>query len=173
MKDNNSIFDFVYYTTHKKYGVATYRENQATISLFEFDKTYVKQIEPDYPDMVCKQQTYSYDTLKITAKGCYLKHGFVNVGVWEYYNEDGTLNHTEDMDEHFPIKWEQMEQILKDRDISLITADSIFRYYDEEKDLATWSIIIKLTCDSGCLYVFDARTGELLKKEIMDMSVKM
>lgn len=173
MKDNNSIFDFVYYTTHNKHGIASYREDQVTISLFEFDKTYVKQIEPDYPKMVCENLSYSYETLRIKAKGYYLKHGLVNIGVWEYYNEDGTLNHTEDMDKHFPIKWEQMEQILKDRDISLLTADSIFRYYDEEKDLATWSIIIELPMEKGCLYVFDARTGELLSKEIMDMRKEM
>ena len=79
------------------------------------------------------------------------------------------MDHTEDMDDYFPVKWEQLKQILKDNDISLLTADSIFRYYDEEKDLATWSIIIKLPMDSGCLYVFDARTGEMLAKEIIDM----
>lgn len=173
MKGRYDFFDFEYYTTHEKYGVASYRDEQSTVSLFEFGEMFVKQIEPDYPSMVCEQRTYSYDTLMIKDKGYYLKHGFVNIGIWEYYNEDGTLDHTEDMDEHFPIKWEQMEQILKDRDISLLTADSIFRYYDEEKDLATWSIIIELPMEKGYLYIFDARTGELLSKEIIDMRKEM
>lgn len=163
------IFDISYFMTHEQLGVACYREEESTICLFEFDDMYGKQVEPDYPDMVCTQVLYYGDTLRVKEMGKYLKHGGIGIGVWEYYNEDGTLNHTEDMDEHFPIKWEQLEQILKDRDIPLLTADSIFRYYDEEKDIATWSIIIKLTWDSGCLYVFDARTGELLTKEIMDM----
>lgn len=169
----NDKFDVVYYYTHKKDGTAIQPEATCTIELFEFDDMYGKQIEPDFPDMVCTQVLYYGDTLGVKETGKYLKHGGIGIGVWEYYNEDGTLNHTEDMDEHFPIKWEQMEQILKDRDISLLTADSIFRYYDEEKDLATWSIIIKLTWDSGCLYVFDACTGELLSKEIIDTRKEM
>lgn len=165
-KDN---FDLVYYMTHKKYGEATYRDGSSIIILFELDDEYVKQIEPDYPDMLCTQIEYFLDTLTVKAKGYYLKCGHVNVGIWEYYNETGKLVRTVDADEHFPVKWEQMEQILKDRDISLLTADSIFRYYDEEKDLATWSIIIKLPMEKGCLYVFDAGTGELLEKKIISM----
>lgn len=166
-------FDIVYFMTHEKSGVACYREEQNEICLFEFNGMYGKQIEPNYPDMVCTQMMYYTSTLGLKKTGKYLKHGGIGIGVWEYYNEDGTLDHTEDMDEHFPVKWEQMEQILKDNDISLLTADSIFRYYDEEKDLATWSIIIKLAWDSGYLYVFDARTGEMLSKEIIDMRKEM
>lgn len=162
-------FDIEYFLANEKGGMASYREPVALVRLLMFRDMYIKQVEPDFPEMVCAQTVYYGETLGVKEKGQYLKHGGIGIGVWEYYNEDGTLNHTEDMDEHFPVKWEQMEQILKDRDISLLTADSIFRYYDEEKDLATWSIIIKLAWDSGCLYVFDARTGELLAKEIMDM----
>lgn len=171
--NSNDKFDLVYYMTHEHAGVACYREEYNTICLFEYIDMYGKQIEPDYPNVVCTQILYYGETLGVKERGKYLKYNSVAIGIWEYYNEDGTLNHTEDRDVHFPIKWEQMEQILKDRDISLLTADSIFRYYDEEKDLATWSIIIKLTRDSGCLYVFDACTGDLLKKEIMDMRKKM
>jgi hypothetical protein len=149
--------------------MASYREPSALVRLLKFRDNYIKQVEPDFPEMVCAQTVYYGETLDVKEKGQYLKHGGIGIGVWEYYNEDGTLNHTENMDEYFPIKWEQMEQILKDWDISLLTADSIFRYYDEEKDLATWSIIIKLPMEKGCLYIFDARTGELLAKEIMDM----
>lgn len=162
-------FDIEYFLANEKGGMASYREPAALVRLLMFRDTYIKQVEPDFPEMVCAQTVYYGETLDVKEKGQYLKHGGIGIGVWEYYNEDGTLNHTEDMDEYFPIKWEQMEQILKDWDISLLTADSIFRYYDEEKDLATWSIIIKLPMDSGCLYVFDARNGELLAKEIMDM----
>ncbi len=169
----NDIFDIVYYMTHEQVGATCYREEQSAIRLFEYMDMYGKQVEPDYPDMVCTQVLYYGDTLGVKETGKYLKHGGIGIGVWEYYNEDGTLDHTEDMDENFPIKWEQMVQILKDNDISLLTADSIFRYYDEEKDLATWSVVIKLAWDSGCLYVFDARTGELLSKEIMDMRKEM
>lgn len=165
----DNIFDLTYYITHEQAGVACYRDEQNTVCLFEYMDMYGKQIEPDYPDMVCTQVLYYGETLGVKETGKFLKHGGIGIGVWEYYNEDGTLDHTEDMDEHFPVKWEQMEQILKDNDISLLTADSIFRYYDEEKDLATWSIIIKLAWDSGCHYVFDARTGEILSKEIIDM----
>lgn len=170
---NPDKFDIVYFMTHEQAGVACFREDENEICLFEYIDMYGKQIEPDFPDMVCTQVLYYGDTLGVKETGKYLKHGGIGIGMWEYYNEDGTLNHTEDMDEHFPVKWEQMEQILKDRDISLLAADSIFRYYNEEKDLATWSIIIKLAWDSGCLYVFDARTGELLSKEIMDMRKEM
>lgn len=162
-------FDIEYFLTHEKGGMASYREPSALVRLLKFRDTYIKQVEPDFPDMVCTQVLYYGDTLGVKETGKYLKHGGIGIGVWEYYNEDGTLDHTEDMDEHFPVKWEQMEQILKDRDISLLMADSIFRYYDEEKDLATWSIIIKLPMEKGCLYVFDARTGEQLSKEIVDM----
>lgn len=166
-------FDIEYFVANEKGGMASYREQLALIRLLRFRDIFVKQIEPDYPDMVCTQVLYYGETLGVKETGNYLKHGGIGIGVWEYYNEDGTLDHTEDMDEHFPVKWEQMEQILKDNDISLLTADSIFRYYDEEKDLATWSIIIKLAWDSGCLYVFDARTGEMLSKEIIDMRKEM
>lgn len=172
MKDREK-FDLVYYMTHREYGTASFRQDSSTIYLFEFNEEYVKQIVPDYPEMVCIQSNYYSDTLTIKTKGQFLKHGGVGIGEWEYYKEDGALNHKKDKDEHFPIKWEQLEQILKNRDISLLTVDSIFRYYDEEKDLATWSIIIKLTWDSGCLYVFDARTGEMLSKEIVDMRKEM
>ena len=167
------IFDVRLYLLNENGGSFCYRNGLYDIRLFEFDNMYGKQIEPDFPEMVCTQVLYYGNTLGVKETGKYLKYGGIGIGVWEYYNEDGTLNHTENMDKHFPIKWEQMEQILKDRDISLLTADSIFRYYDEEKDLATWSIIIKLAWDSGCLYVFDARTGELLSKEIMDMRKEM
>lgn len=166
-------FDIKLFFTNEKGGRFCYREANNTICLLELIDAYSKQIEPDSPDMVCTQVLYYGNTLGVKTTGKYLKYGSVGIGVWEYYNEDGTLNHTEDKDELFPIKWEQMEQILKDRDISLLTVYSIFRYYDEGKDLATWSIIVKLSWNSGCLYVFDARTGELLSKEIMDMRKEM
>ena len=155
--------------THEQSGIACYREENTTICLFEFGDIYGKQIEPDFPDMVCTQILYYGETLTVKETGKYLKHGGIGIGVWEYYNEDGTLNHIENMDEHFPITWKQLEEILKDKEISLLTADSIFRYYDEEKDEATWSIIISLPMEKGCLYVFDARTGELIKQEFIDM----
>lgn len=167
--ENVDKFDIIKYMTNEENKMFCYSEGQNDICLFEFKDMYVKQIKPKFPIMVCTQVLYYGDSLGVKEKGKYLKHGGIGIGVWEYYNEDGTLNHTEDLDEHFPIKWEQLKQILKDRNISLLTADSIFRHYDEEKDFATWSIIIKLTRDSGCLYVFDARTGELLSKEIIDM----
>lgn len=166
-------FDIEYFLANEKGGMASYREPAALVRLLMFRDSYIKQVEPDFPVMVCAQTVYYGETLDVKEKGQYLKHGGIGIGVWEYYNEDGTLNHTEDMDEYFPIKWEQMEQILKDWDISLLTADSIFRYYDEEKDLATWSIIIKLPMEKGCLYIFDARTGELLSKEIINMRKEM
>ena len=166
-------FDIAYFMTHEKSGIACYREEQNTICLFSFDEMYGKQIEPDFPDLVCTQVLYYGETLGVKETGKYLKYGGIGIGVWEYFNEDGTLNHTEDMDEHFPVKWEQIEQILKDMDISLLAVDSIFRYYDEGKNVATWSIVIKLAWDSGCLYVFDACTGEMLSKEIIDMKKKM
>lgn len=171
MYDNT--FDIAYFMTHEKSGVACFREENITIFLFEFDDLYCKQIEPDFPNMVCTQILYSEDTLGVKETGKYLKHGGIGIGVWEYYNEDGTLNHTEDMDEHFPVKWEQMEEILKDKKISLLTADSIFRYYDEEKDEATWSIVIKLPMEKGQLYIFDACTGEIINEEIIDMTKEM
>lgn len=169
MMNNEDRFDIVYYVTHREYGTANYREENNAVYLYEFDDSYVKQIVPDLPDMVCTQVLYYGETLGVKERGQYLKHGGIGVGVWEYFNKDGTLNHTEDKDEHFPVKWEQMEQILKDNDISLLTADSIFRYYDEEKDTSTWTIVIKIAWDNGCRYVFDARTGEMLSKEIIDI----
>lgn len=171
--EHDEKFDIAYYMTHEQAGVACYREEQNTICLFEYNGMYGKQTEPNFPNMVCTQVLYYENTLGVKETGKYLKHGGIGIGVWEYYNEDGTLNHTEDMDKHFPITWAQLEEILKDKDISLFTADSIFRYYDEEKDEATWSIIIKLPMEKGCLYVFDARTGELLDKKILDMRKKM
>lgn len=166
-------FDIVYFMTHEQAGVACYREEGNEICLFEYRGVYGKQIEPDFPDMVCTHVLYYGNTLGVKETGWYLKYGGIGIGVWEYYNEDGTLNHTEDRDEHFPVKWEQMEQILKDRDISLINVDSISRSYNEVKGIVTWSIIIKLPMGKGCLYVFDARTGELLSKEIVDMRKEM
>ena len=166
---NEDSFDIVYYLTHRKYGTANYREGKNTIYLFEFDDEYVKQIVPDFPEMICTQLIFFSDTLTVKTKGDYLKHGGTSIDIWKYYNKDGALNHTENMDEHFPVKWEQLKNILKDKDISLLTVDSIFRYYDEEKNEATWSIIINLPMEKGQLYVFDARTGEIIHEEILDM----
>jgi len=166
-------FDIVFYMTHEQAGIACYREEYNKISLFEYDGMYVKKIEPDLPNMVCTQVLYYGETLGVKEKMQFLKYGGVGIGVKEFYNEDGTLNHTEDLDKHFPITWAQMEEILKDQDISLLLIYSIFRYYDKEKNTATWSIIIHLPMQKGCLYVFDARTGELLNKQILDISLKM
>ena len=171
--ENKDKFDLVYYMTHKKDGLVSYREGLNTIYLLEFDDEYVKQCVPDFPEMICTYLNYFSDTLFVKAKGQYLKHGSVGIGLWEYYNEDGTLNHIENMDEHFPVTWAQLEKILKDKDISLLTVDSIFRYYDKEKDEASWSIIINLPMDKGCLYVFDARTGELLLEKIINMQKEL
>lgn len=165
----DNIFDLAYYQSNQKDGSFCYHEAQCLISLFEYDDTFVKQIEPDYPNMVCTQISYYQETLSIQEKGQYLKHGGTEIGTWEKYDKTGTLIETENMDEHFLISWQQMEEILKNKKISLLTADSIYRYYDEEKDTATWSIVIKLPLDKGCLYVFDARTGELIKEEVIDM----
>ena len=143
------------------------------VRLFEFADTYVKQIEPDFPNMVCTQMSFDQDTLCIKEKGQFLKHGGVEIGLWETYDSTGTLIKTEDMDKDFPVTWAQLESILKDRDISLLTADLILRHYDSENDSATWSILIELPMEKGCLYVFDARTGELLSKEIIDMKKEL
>lgn len=167
--DKSACFDLVYYMTHKEYEMASFSDGLNSILMFEVDNVYVKQIEPNCLDMVCTQMTFDENTLKPKSKGQYLKHGGVAIGMWEYYNEDGTLNHTENKDEQFPVTWAQLKEILEDKNISLLTADSIFRYYDKEKDEATWSIIIKLPMEKGCLYVFNARTGELVSEEIIDM----
>ena len=167
--ENEEVFDIEYYLAHEEGGMADYRELSSTVRLFEFAGTYVKQVEPDYPDMVCTQMSFFKDTLTIKEKGQYLKHGGIEIGVWVKYDDTGTIIKTEDMDEDFPISWQQLEEILKDKDISLLTADSIYRFYDDEDGTATWSIIIKLPMEKGMLYVFDARTGEMLSKEIIDM----
>lgn len=167
--DYGEVFDIEYYLAHEEGGMADYRELSSTVRLFEFSDTYVKQVEPDYPDMVCTQKSFYQDTLTIKEKGQYLKHGGIEIGVWEKYDDAGTLIETEDMDKDFPITWQQLEEILKDKDISLLTADSIYRFYDDEDDTATWSVIIKLPMEKGRLYLFDARTGEILSKEIIDM----
>lgn len=166
-------FDIVTFLTKEQDGMVEYDDGKSEVRIFGFKDVYVKQIEPNTLDVICYQITYDYDTLLMRDRGHYLKHGGVGIGVWEYYNEDGELDHVVNTDEHFPITWEKMEQILKDKDISLLTADSISRYYDEEKDTATWSITIKLAWDKGCLYVFDARTGELIKEEIIDMGYEL
>lgn len=166
-------FDIVFYLENNKGGLVSYREGSCTISMFEFDNMFAKQIVPDFPNMVCTQILYYKETLGMKEKGQYLKHGGVGIGIWDYYNENGTLNHTEDKDEHYSIPWYQLEEILKDKDISLLTADSIFRYYDEEKDEATWSIIIKMPMEKGVLFVFDAKTGEQIREEIIDMSKEL
>lgn len=168
------VFDVEYYMNNSSGGVAKYVTGEEYLLLFQTSSAFCEQAIPlSKENMICMQTLYDKETFIIKERVCYLKHGGVLIGERDYYNEDGAVEHTEDLDEHFPIKWEQMEQILKDNDISLLTVDSIFRYYDEEKDLATWSIIIKLTWDSGCLYVFDACTGELLSKEIIDTRKEM
>lgn len=166
-------FDIVYFLRNERNGLACCLEGKSIMNLFEFPNQYVKQIIPNYPQMVCIQIIYDEDTLLPVVKGQYLKHGSVAVGLWEYYDEDGHLDHVVNMDEHFPITWPKLEQILKDKDISLLTADSIYRYYDEVKDTATWSIVIKLPKYKGCLYVFDGCTGELIKEEIIDMTMEL
>jgi hypothetical protein len=149
--------------------MASYRELSATIKLFEFGDTYVKQIEPDYPNMVCTQMSFYQDTLTLKEKGQYLKHGGVEIGVWNTYNEFGGVIASENMDADFPVTWENLEEILEDKKISLLTVDSIFRYYDEETDSAIWTIVIKIPMQKGLLYAFDARTGELIETETIDM----
>lgn len=167
--EHNEKFDLEYYLAHEEGGMASYRELSTTVKLFEFGDSFFKQIEPDYPDMVCTQMSFYKDTLFLKEKGQYLKHGGIEIGIWNKYNESGVLIESENMDVEFPITWEQLEGILKDKEISLLTVDSIFRYYDEETDSATWSIVIKLPMEKGELYTFDARTGELVSKEIIDM----
>lgn len=168
MKDID-IFDIQLFYTNQKGGMCCYREGNKSIRLFEFQNIFGKQVEPDFPDMVCTQTLYYGETLGVKEKGQYLKHGGTGIGVWKYYREDGTINYSKDLDQHYRVTWELLEQILKDNDISLLTADSIFRYYDEEKDTSMWTIVIKIAWDKGCRYVFDARTGEMLSKEIIDM----
>lgn len=167
--EHNEKFDLEYYLNHEEGGMASYREPTATVRLYEFADTYVKQIEPDYPNMACTQMSFYQDTLTLKEKGQYLKHGGVEIGIWEKYSESGFLLNSENMDKDFPVTWHQLEIILKEKKISLLTVDSIFRYYDKENNSATWSIIVKLPMEKGCLYIFDARTGELLTKEIIDM----
>lgn len=168
------VFDIEYFINNSSGGTAKYLANNEYVLLFRTSGVFCEQTIPfSEENMVCTQTQYDNETLIIKDRVSYLKHGGILIGKREYYKEDGTLDHTEDMDKHFPVKWEQMEQILKDNDISLLTADSIFRYYDKEKDLATWSFIIKLPMEKGMLYVFDARTGEMLSKEIIDMRKEM
>lgn len=171
--EHDEKFDLEYYLAHEEGGMAIYRETLAAIRLFEFDDIYVKQIEPDDPNMVCTQISFYQDTLIIKEWGQYLKHGGIEIGFWEKYSETGSLIESENMDKDFPISWPQFKEILDDKKISLLTVDSIFRYYDEEKDEATWSIIINLPMEKGCLYVFDARTGELLLEKIINMQKEL
>ena len=171
--EHEEVFDLEYYLAHENGGMAYYRDATYTIRLFEFADTYIKQIEPDYPDMVCTQMSFYKDTLTIKEKGQYLKHGGIEIGIWGKYSETGSLLEVEDMDKEFPIKWMQLVDILKEKKIPLLTTESIYRYYDEEQDEATWSIVLTLPMDKGCLYVFDACTGELIKEEIIDMTYEL
>ncbi len=168
--EHEDVFDIEYYLQHEEGGMACYRELTSTIRLFEFADMYVKQIEPDYPDMVCTQISFYQDTLTIKEKGQYLKHGGVEIGIWKEYDETGNLIESENMDEDYPVIWQQLEEILKDKDISLLTADSIYRNYDEKHDEATWTIILSLPMEKGHLYLFNAKTGEMINEEIIDMS---
>ncbi len=170
--DKDEKFDLEYFKKHEVGGLCSYQEGNNTIRLFDFDDVYVKQIEPDDPDeMVCTQVTYYGETLGVKETGKYLKHGETEIGVWESYNQDGTLDHTEDLDEDYPISWYQLVDILKENEIVLSEIDSISRYYDEEQDSVYWSIIILLKNEGDkreeMIYIFDARTGNLIKKESM------
>lgn len=166
-------FDMVCYLSNEQDGMAIINDSQSEIRLFEFNDQYVRQVIPYPPNMVCIQMKYDYQTLMLKEKGQYLKNGGVNIGIWEFYNNKGELESIEDTDAHFIVTWTQMEKILNDKNISLLSINSIYRHYDEEKNYATWSIIIKLPADNGCLYVFDAKTGELIMEEIIDMKEKM
>lgn len=167
--ENELIFDLPLYLAKEEGGVYSYRTIDSEIILFTFGDCFVKQIEPDYPNMVCTQLSFSKEDLSLKERGQYLKHGYMDISVWETYDESGRVCHTEDMDRLYPLTWHDVEQILEDNKISLFTAYSINRYIEKETNKPIWSIGIKISETTGLLHIIDAQTGEILSRKTTDL----
>lgn len=164
-------FDLSLFLAEEEGGVYNYRDLDRDVILLKFGDCYIKQIEPDYPNMVCTQLSFSGEDLSLKEKGLYLKHGGISIGVWETYNEYGKVTHTEDMDQQFPVSWQDVEQILKDNKISLVTAHIITRYVDQKTNKPIWSIGIKINEKTGLRYNIDAQTGDIISKRTEDLRI--
>ena len=164
-------FDLPLYLAEEEGGVYSYREPDCEIILLEFGGCYIKQIEPDYPNMVCTQLSFSKEDLSLRERGQYLKHGETAIGVWETFDELGRLSSSEDMDQQYPLSWSEVEQILKDNKISLLTAYSISRYIDQETNKPIWSISITIKHATIVRYTIDAQTGAILSKKVEKLNI--
>lgn len=171
--ENDFEFNLNYFMVNEIGGITSYHSDDGNVRLFTFKDLFIKQVEPDYPDMVCSQFSYHPDTLTLKEKGHYLKHGGVEIGIWETYDKDGRTIQSVNMDENYPILWSEMEQILKDSNIPLLTAYSISRVIDQKTNKPVWAIGVKTSPADGLLFVIDAQTGEIITRETIDLNMML
>lgn len=162
--DMTDKFDVFAFEQNYSEGKCLFKVGNNTICMFETDKEYGKQVIPDDPATVGTQTLYFPDTLTVSCEGQFIKEFDIQIGVWRMYDKFGDLIMEKNMDEHYPVSWEDMQKHFLENDIHLEDIRRLNRALNRENNRYVW--ILVLNAPSGVMDIahFDAETGALIKR---------
>ena len=155
-------FDVFTYEQRYANGKCVLREGNNTILLFETDDAYGKTIVPDDPEMVCRQYMFDAETLALSNEGQFLKDFDILIGVWRRYDSEGNVVEEKDMDEGYPIKWNELKGILLANGIRMDNVQRLSRTKDEQGKPA-WLAVIQTNEGGRQVIRIDAVTGDIIE----------
>ena len=159
-----NTFDIFFFENHSTNGKYICQEDGNYVVWYECADGYGKQIVPMGADMVCTQIKFYPDTMTIASEGQYLKDWHEPIGVWKTYDREGQLTNEDDRDVDYPVKWNQMKQILEGNHVNL---DDIMRGWRQkpQEGHPEWRFQMKTVNRTMETLRFDAVTGNLLERK--------
>ena len=157
-------FDIFTYERYFNDGRCIIKNDRETICLFETADEFGKKIEPNDPETVCTQIMYYPDTLTVSCVGQYIKGWNIEIGVWREYDKFGEVTAEQDMDEHYPIKWEEMIGRFRANGIGLDDITMMKRSENPITGKYEWMLTLTPEPKVSEIVRFDAGTGEVIKR---------
>jgi len=157
-------FDVFTYEQRYADGRCLFKEGNNTIYMFETDEGYGKHVIPDDPATVATQILYYPDTLTVSCVGEFIKEFEIQIGVWRNYDKFGEVEQEDNMDEHYPVSWKEMQGRFLANDIRFDDIRQLKRTKDRETGRYVWILVLNAPKGTMDVAHFDAETGELIKR---------
>ena len=124
----NKTFDLMYFENHFHNGKCMMKVDGATAYLSENDDCYLMRFYPDDDNPCCRQLRFDPVTLRMVEEGCFLYNGSERIGEWVEYDQEGHVSKRTDYDkEHYPLKWGQIAEILKNNNVGFADMQIVMR----------------------------------------------
>lgn len=165
-------FDLKYYEANFKNGKCVREFDSYTDYYFEEELFYaVNRVPKDGDDFVCLKRWFYVENLNLMLQCHYLREGRMEIGEKQGFDTEGNLIQIQDMDEGFPVTWDQVLTVLKSNDVPLERIIDICRYEDEDSS-KKWAITLKAVENEMEIIYVDAVNANLVGRMCFKARIK-